>query len=92
MKTKKTPVEVGRRPSRVRLCARSSQGVGIPFLSDGMPVGSVQRYDFSAKEQTFQKVFHSEHGILFVEYSKKAIFSPSERILALKRGIYPPMV
>lgn len=86
---KKTPVEVGRRPSRVRLCARSSQGVGIPFLSDGMPVGSVQRYDFSTNKQTFQKVFHSEHGVLFVEYLKNAIFKPSERISAPKYGINP---
>lgn len=73
----------------MRLCARSSQGVGIPFLSDGMPVGSVQRYNFSTNEQTFQKVFHSEHGVLFVEYLKNAIFKPSERISAPKYGINP---
>ena len=36
-----------------------------------------------------QKVFHSEHGVLFVEYLKNAIFKPSERISAPKYGINP---
>ena len=70
-------------------CARSPWVLGVPFSRSARLVWSVQRYNFSQNKQTFRQFFHSEHGVLFVEHLKNAIFKPSERISAPKYRINP---
>lgn len=64
---KKTPIEVGRRPSAVWPCARSSLGADIPFYRSGMSDWS------GAKIQLFSEPTK--------KFSEKLILKAAERIL-----------